>query len=200
MSITKLNMQMENNTVPITPLKELNLVDDFLFDVTTEDLEACKIIIELSLGITIKEIHWKEGQKVLHNLPGKRGIRLDFYVIDSENRLFNVEMQKRNEGNIPKRTRFYQGLVDAPLLKSGERSFDNLNPLFIVVICDFDLYGYEKYRYTFSNRCHEIEGLELGDASTKIILNTKGTNSDEVDQSLVDFLHYVKHHTFLQMH
>lgn len=192
MSITKLNMQMENNTVPITPLKELNLVDDFLFDVTTEDLEACKIIIELSLGITIKEIHWKEGQKVLHNLPGKRGIRLDFYVIDSENRLFNVEMQKRNEGNIPKRTRFYQGLVDAPLLKSGERSFDNLNPLFIVVICDFDLYGYEKYRYTFSNRCHEIEGLELGDASTKIILNTKGTNSDEVDQSLVDFLHYVK--------
>lgn len=29
MSITKLNMQMENNTVPITPLKELNLVDDF---------------------------------------------------------------------------------------------------------------------------------------------------------------------------
>ena len=169
----------------------MNLVDDFLFDVTTEDLEACKIIIELSLGITIKNIRWKEGQKVIHNLPGKRGIRMDFYVEDMENRIFNVEMQKRNEGNIPKRTRFYQGLVDAPLLKTGERGFDNLNPLYIIVICDFDLYGYNKYRYTFTNRCHEVDGLELGDESTKIILNTKGKNDREVDKSLSDFLHYV---------
>ena len=110
-------MQLADRYTPIVPLKDLNLSDDFLFDVTTENLEACKIIIELSLGITIKEITWKEGQKVIHNLPGKRGIRLDFYVEDSEGNLFNVEMQKRNEGNIPKRTRFYQGFFDAPLYK-----------------------------------------------------------------------------------
>lgn len=192
MNNTFLNMQIENISHPITPLQELNLTDDFLFDVTTEDLEACKIIIELSLGITIKEIQWKEGQKVIHNLPGKRGIRLDFYVKDTENRIFNVEMQKRKEGNLPKRTRFYQGLVDAPLLKSGEHGFDHLNPLYIVVICDFDLFGYGKYRYTFTNRCHEIDGLELGDDSTKVFLNTRGENSNEVDRNLVNFLHYVR--------
>lgn len=183
---------MQTGNIPLPSLQDLNLIDDFLFDVTTEDLEACKIIIELSLGITIREIQWKEGQKVIHNLPGKRGIRLDFYVKDIENRIFNVEMQKRKEGNIPKRTRFYQGLVDAPLLKSGERGFDHLSPLYIVVICDFDLFGYGKYRYTFTNRCHEVKDLELGDDSTKIILNTKGCNPDEVDKNLVDFLHYVK--------
>lgn len=186
----KLNMQMETNA--LTPLCELNLVDDFLFDVTTEDLEACKIIIELSLGIKIKEIRWKEGQKVIHNLPGRRGIRLDFYVKDIESRIFNVEMQKRKEGNIPKRTRFYQGLVDAPLLKTGERGFDTLNPLFIIVICDFDLFGFEKYRYTFTNLCHEVDGLELGDDSTRIILNTRGNNPNEVEQPLVDFLNYIR--------
>ena len=194
--ISKLNMQITDSVAPLTPLQKLNLTDDFLFDVTTENLEASKIIIELSLGITIKEIAWKEGQKVIHNLPGKRGIRLDFYVEDSDGRIFNVEMQKRNEGNIPKRTRFYQGLVDAPLLKSGERGFDDLNPLYIVVICDFDLYGYGNYRYTFTNRCHEIDELELGDASTKIILNTKGKNTETVEQSLIDFLNYVSHSSF----
>ena len=31
---------------------------------------------------------------------------MDFYVEDEEGRIFDVEMQKRNEGNIPKRTRF----------------------------------------------------------------------------------------------
>ena len=167
-------------------------MDDFLFDAATVDLETCKIIIELSLGITIRNIVWKEGQKVIHNLPGSRGIRLDFYVEDDQGQVFDVEMQKRNEGNIPKRTRFYQALIDAPMLKSGERGFDGLKPAYIVVICGFDLFGYGLYRYTFDNRCKEVPDLVMGDECQKIILNTKGKNDHEVEKALVDFLHYVE--------
>lgn len=97
------------------------------------------------------------------NMPGKRGIRMDFYVEEEDGRIFDVEMQKRNIGNIPKRTRFYQALLDAPLLTSGEKGFDNLNPTYIVIICGFDLYGLGKYRYTFENQCREVLGLPLGD-------------------------------------
>lgn len=176
----------------LAPLQKLNLMDDFLFDAATVDLETCKIIIELSLGITIRNIVWKEGQKVIHNLPGNRGIRLDFYVEDDQGQVFDVEMQKRNEGNIPKRTRFYQALIDAPMLKSGERGFDGLKPAYIVVICGFDLFGYGLYRYTFDNRCKEVPELVMGDECQKIILNTKGKNDHEVEKALVDFLHYVE--------
>ena len=167
-------------------------MDDFLFDAATVDLGTCKIIIELSLGITIRNIVWKEGQKVIHNLPGNRGIRLDFYVEDDQGQVFDVEMQKRNEGNIPKRTRFYQALIDAPMLKSGERGFDGLKPAYIVVICGFDLFGYGLYRYTFDNRCKEVPDLVMGDECQKIILNTKGKNDHEVEKTLADFLHYVE--------
>ena len=59
-------------------LKDLNLMDDFLFDVATEDLETCKTIIEFATGKRLTSLRWKEGQKVIHNLPGKRGIRMDF--------------------------------------------------------------------------------------------------------------------------
>ncbi len=65
----QLNKQMPEEENAYKPLKELNLLDDFLFDVTTMDLEACKIIIELSLGMNLKSIRWKERQKVVHNLP-----------------------------------------------------------------------------------------------------------------------------------
>lgn len=190
MEQTKEQMFAKMDMLP--SLQNLNLLDDFLFDVTTVNLEACKIILELSLGITIRSIRWKEGQKVIHNLPDKRGIRMDFWVEDNKGRVFDVEMQKRNEGNLPKRTRFYQALVDAPLLKSGERGFDHLNPTYIVVICGFDLFGYEKYRYTFDNRCKEVPELVMGDECTKIFLNTRGKNEDEVERTLVDFLHYVE--------
>ena len=171
---------------------ELDLGDDYMFDVVTEDLESCKLILELAMGIRIKKIRWRENQKVIHNLPGKRGARLDFYVETEEGTVYDVEMQKRKRGNIPKRTRFYQSLIDAPMLKSGEESFDKLKPSVIVVICGFDLYGYGQYRYSFSNRCLEVDDLELGDETSKIILNTKGTNDAEEDPTLISFLHYIE--------
>lgn len=172
-------------------LQELNLTDDFLFDVTTEELENCKAIIELTTGLRLKSLKWKSGQKVIHNLPGKRGVRLDFVAESEDGRIFDVEMQNRNEGNIPKRTRFYQALIDAPILKSGERGFDKMNPLYIIIICNYDPYGKKKYCYTFDNQCKEVPGLRLGDEVTKLLLSTKGENEEEVSKELVDFLHYV---------
>ena len=172
-------------------LQELNLTDDFLFDVATEELENCKAIIELTTGLRLKSLKWKSGQKVIHNLPGKRGVRLDFIAESEDGRIFDVEMQNRNEGNIPKRTRFYQALIDAPILKSGERGFDKINPLYIIIICNYDPYGKKKYCYTFDNQCKEVPGLRLGDEVTKLLLSTKGENEEEVPKELVDFLHYV---------
>ena len=172
-------------------LQELNLTDDFLFDVTTEELENCKAIIELTTGLRLKSLKWKSGQKVIHNLPGKRGVRLDFIAESEDGRIFDVEMQNRNEGNIPKRTRFYQALIDAPILKSGERGFDKMNPLYIIIICNYDPYGKKKCCYTFDNQCNEVPGLRLGDEVTKLLLSTKGENEEEVSKELVDFLHYV---------
>ena len=79
------------------PLKEMNLTDDFLFDVATAELENCKTIIELSTGLRLKSLKWKEGQKVIHNIPGKRGIRMDFVAESEDGRVFDVEMQNRTE-------------------------------------------------------------------------------------------------------
>lgn len=184
-------MQTRTKKQKYKPLREMNLTDDFLFDVTTEELENCKTIIELSTGLRLRSLKWKEGQKVVHNLPGRRGIRMDFTAVDDSGRMFDVEMQNRNEGNIPKRTRYYQSLIDAPLLKSGEQSFDSLKPLYIIIICNYAPYSEKLYSYTFENRCLERPGLKLGDDVIKLILSTKGENEEEVSKELVDFLHYV---------
>ena len=52
---------MDSSMKRIKPLRELNLIDDYMFDVATMDLETCKAIIELSLNIRIQEIEWKES-------------------------------------------------------------------------------------------------------------------------------------------
>ena len=44
--------------------------------------------------------------------------------------------------------------------------------------------------YTFRNRCLEKEGLELGDQTTKLFLNSNG-QSDSLDPDVAAFLRYV---------
>lgn len=176
----------------IKPFSALNLIDDYMFDIATMDIETCRSIIELSLNIQIREIRWKEGQKVLHNLPGKRGIRLDFYVEDMDGTIYNVEMQRRTHPALGKRTRFYSALMDTPLLEKGEKGFDRLPKTFLIFICGFDFFDAGKYRYTFRQTCEEVPDLLLGDERQIIFLNTKGKNKEEVEPQLVEFLGFVQ--------
>ena len=43
--------------------------------------------------------------------------------------------------------------------------------------------------------CEEEPGCVLEDGATRIFLNTRGTNDDEVSEELAEFLHYVEHTT-----
>ena len=57
------------------------------------------------------------------NRSGKRAIRLDAWAKDENNREFYMEMQNDSAGdNLPRRSRFYQGMLDTPILKSGKRT------------------------------------------------------------------------------
>ena len=60
------------------------------------------------------------------------------------------------------------------------------------MVTPFDLWGHGKYRYTFKTQCEEVPGLYLEDGTTRIFLNTRGTNDDEVSPELVELLHYME--------
>ena len=197
---TQQNIDFITSSEGYRSLQDLNLIDDYMFDIATMDLETCKSIIELSLNIRIQEIQWKENQKVIHNLPGKRGIRLDFYVRDVNGTVFNVEMQKRNDGNLSKRTRYYSALLDAPLLEKGERQFDKLPETYIIVICGFDLFKEGRYRYRFRYHCDEDPGLILQNGLTVVFLNTKGQDVIGAEPELIAFLRFVENSTAEEAH
>ena len=101
-------------------------------------------------------------------------------------------MQAEKKGDLIKRSRYYQGLIDSSLLEPGTVTFNKLNNTCIIMITPFDLFGLGKYQYTFRSYCEEDKDLELGDGAIRIFLNTRGTNDDEVSKELVDFLHYIE--------
>ena len=120
---------------------------------------------------------------------------MDVYAVDEDDVIYEVEAQKENTHNLPKRSRLYQGIIDSKLLPPGVVDFNLLNEVLIVIITPFDLFGYGLYRYTFHMRCEEIPELKLDDGATRIFLNTMGKHPELVSPELIELLKYMEHST-----
>jgi hypothetical protein len=82
--------------------------------------------------------------------------------------------------------------MDTSLLPTGIPDYTILNQTYFIMIMTFDLFGFQKYQYTFRPRCEEVPDCVLDDGATRIFLNTRGTNDSEVSQELIDLLHYIE--------
>ena len=118
-----------------------------------------------------------------------RGVRLDVAVHDNTGRMIDVEMQLKDEKNIPRRMRYYFGAVDQTILEIGEE-YRKLRDSVIVFITPFDPFDRGLIRYTFRSICLEDRELELSDGTTGVILNAAGTQGN-VSNELKDFLDLV---------
>ena len=178
-------------------LKDLNLLDKFLFDEAMEDEENknMKTLLDIILG---QDTHLKQPpqtEKECRSSFEKRQIRLDVYTVDEDDVVYDTEPQKTNTKNLPKRSRLYQGMIDSRLLPPGCIDFNLLNPVVVIMIMPFDLFGYELYRYTFKMQCEEVPEMELGDDATRIFLNSHGKHPELVSRELIELLEYMEKST-----
>lgn len=171
--------------------EELSFTDDFMFcKVLENNEELCKELLELILGKKIRKINYLTKQKVIDITSDGKGVRLDVYLEDDENTVFDIEMQTTMNKNLPKRTRYYQGMIDLNLIEKGA-DYKELKKSYIIFICMQNPFGpNDLHLYTFENRCNENASLLLGDESTKVILTPDGT-ADDVSDELAQFLDYL---------
>lgn len=163
----------------IKPWEELTLQDDYMFKLIMGRKRICKKMLERILNIKIRDIRYIEKEKSMQARYESKGIRLDVYVEDDKNTIYNIEMQVRKlEGDsLARRTRYYQSMIDVDLLDRG-MSYDKLNNSYIIFICPFDPVGKGRHIYTFNNICQEDKTVTLADGTTKMFLNTKSTMND----------------------
>ena len=81
--------------------------------------EAYENVLSIILDepdLTLKEV---KVEQVVLNKSGRRAIRLDAWAQDTLNRQFDMEMQNDSRtDDVRRRSRFYQSLIDTPILKS----------------------------------------------------------------------------------
>ena len=175
----------------IKPWEELTFRDDYMFKRVMSHKRFCKRMLEKILRIEIRDIRYLEEEKTIKTAYGSKGIRLDVYVEDDRNTVYNVEMQMRKpeKDGLFRRTRYYQSMLDGDLLMAGA-TYDKLKDTIIIFICPFAILDGRRHVYTFRNVCMEDRETVMPDGATKILLSTKGT-MDDVSCDLKAFLEYV---------
>lgn len=175
----------------IKPWEDLTIQDDYMFKLVMSYPHICKKMIEKILRIPIREIRYIEEEKSIQARYTSKGVRLDVYVEDKENTIYDIEMQVRKpEGDgLSKRLRYYQSMIDADQTDAG-KDYDELKQTYIIFICPFPIFKDGRHKYTFRNRCDEDTNLALPDGAVKILLSTRGTMND-VEPDVQRFLDYV---------
>lgn len=143
---------MENNKLKLPEDYQFNLCDFALFLSVMKNPRAYRNVVSIIMEEPDIQIDEVKVEQVMLNKIGKRAIRLDAWAKSSDNRQFNMEMQNDSKSDdVRKRSRFYQGLIDVPILKSGKSTkYKQLPSTVIIFITQDDIFGRDLAKYTFT--------------------------------------------------
>ena len=136
-----------------------------------------------------------------------RGARLDVYVESDDSAeidasedvsIYDLEPDKNDKAKyiaaFPQRIRFYHAIIDSRSLKSGE-DFGKLKRVYVIFICNYDPFDYDRVKYTIRNMCVEEPEMPYDDGAQTTVLYTKGTKGDDISEELRQFLNYMENTT-----
>ena len=170
------------------PVEELTFTDDFMFGTVMKNKGICKGVLERLLHIKVGKIEYPSLQKTIAPFYESKGIRLDVYVSEPQ-RVFDIEIQMSIPPSLPKRTRYYQSLMDVDNLLRGQ-SYADLKESYVIFICTHDPFGKGLPVYTFRNVCSENGSIFLDDKSAKVFYNV-GAYGKEGEPELSALLEYL---------
>ncbi|MFT4106253.1 MAG: hypothetical protein QM657_10885 [Lacrimispora sp.] len=187
-------MEYENRSDILPESEGLNLSDFALFLSVMKNREAYECTLSIIMNEQDLKLEEVKVEQVVLNRSGKRAIRMDAWAVAADDRQFVTEMQNdTSSDDVRRRARYYQGLLDSPVLKSGKNTrYKYLPSSVIIFITQEDIFGQDLAKYTFTERCKEIQELELEDGTQKIFLNMKSKNGEP---ELISLLQYMKNST-----
>ncbi|KAA9243877.1 Rpn family recombination-promoting nuclease/putative transposase [Lactobacillus mulieris] len=163
--------------------KFYGFTNDEIFGSIMQNKRFCKAIIQAALpDVKVVSVESIDAQKELGTKSDKRSksVRLDIAVKDQSGNLYDCEMQVNNNHDIGPRMRYYQSSMDRDTLDRGE-PYTSLSRTYLIFLCAFDPFGKDKLRYSFHLYDDEDKGIQLKNNAENIIINSKGSGSENVD-------------------
>ena len=131
------------------------LDDDFMTKCFEENIEATELVLGIVLNKPDIKVEKVQTQYSMKNIKG-RSLRLDIYATDSENKKYNIEIQRADKGAGAKRARYNSSLIDSNILPAGVE-VENLGETYVIFITENDVIGKNKPIYHIERYIMEAE-------------------------------------------
>lgn len=158
--------------------------DDFMTKCFEGSPESVALLLRVILDrsdLVVREFH---VQHTLKNLQG-RSVRLDIFAVDASGKVYNIEVQRENDGAGACRARFNSSLLDANVLLESNDT-DTLPETYVIFITEHDVLGAGKGVYHVQRYVEET-GRVFGDGSHILYVNGACRDETPVGRLMHDF-------------
>jgi hypothetical protein len=143
--------------------------DDFLSEVLDGKIEAIEFIIQTILGRYDIKVKSTKAQVEYKNAT-KRSIKLDIIAQDTQNKVMNLEIQRKDKGTGVRRARFHSSMIDRKLLKKRDK-FESLVDTYVIFITENDKFKAGLPIYHIERKITELDNALFGDGSHILYVN-----------------------------
>ncbi|MCI8713645.1 MAG: hypothetical protein HFH23_15625 [Ruminococcus sp.] len=169
-------------------ISKLRLLDDDLMKlVFDKNIEATEFLLNIILQREdLKVLEVVAEREYKNAMAGGRSIIIDIYAVDSEGKVYDIEIQRASEGADAHRARFHSSMIDTRMLRERQK-FKELHDSYVIFITEEDVIGAGLSLYHVE-RVFKETGAAFGDGSHIIYVNGSYKNDeDPVGKLMHDF-------------
>lgn len=179
------NLDMERRRADAhNRIQDLTLFNDDFMSKVFEDLNCVELLVRIILDRDDLKVIKSNIQFVIKNLQG-RSVRFDIFAVDGDKRIYDIEIQRSNEGASMKRARYNSSLIDANMTEPGEK-LEMLNESYVIFITENDVMGYGLPVYHIDRMIREVMAA-FDDAAHIIYVNGQIRDETALGRLMHDF-------------
>lgn len=178
-------MDMEQKKIRyLEKIKQLRLMDDTFFNSCFDGNIPCmEVVLRAVLGNDRLRVTEVITQQSVPNLYG-RAVRFDALATDGET-IYDVEIQRSDEGAIPRRARFNSSMIDSREVSKGTL-FPDLPEIYVIFITEHDVWKRGKPLYTVRRTFEDTEEV-FNDGTHILYVNGECQSESPLGRLMHDF-------------
>ena len=178
-------MDMEQKKIRyLEKIKQLRLMDDTFFNSCFDGNIPCmEVVLRAVLGNDRLRVTEVITQQSVPNLYG-RAVRFDALATDGET-IYDVEIQRSDEGAIPRRARFNSSMIDSREVSKGTL-FPDLPEAYVIFITEHDVWKRGKPLYTVRRTFEDTEEV-FNDGTHILYVNGECQSESPLGRLMHDF-------------
>ncbi len=166
-------------------IKKFRLIDDTFFNICFDGSNECmQLLLCIIFDRTDIIVQDVVTQRSAHNLYG-RSVRFDVLAMDGDGKIYNVEIQRADEGANPKRARFNSCLIDSREVTKGTE-YKDFPEIWVIFITENDIFGAGLSMYHVERVVTELDRL-FEDAAHITYVNGAYRAEDAIGMLMHDF-------------